>query len=171
MIHESSSNLNKKIYSDTFKDKLKIILKKSSIISNNYNKILEQGIIKKDLRYTIDIKITPNNIFCTFRSLKTTLIVLTAGILKIKLTKRKLKFVSKILVQKFIKNLKKTIQGKVSILNISGPIKLVKKIVTQFVKELSESTLIINIKNKKSFNGCRPKKARKKKRKGLRVRA
>jgi hypothetical protein len=161
----------KKNATEKYKYKLEAILRKNSFVNLDYNKILKQGILKKNLNYTIDIKITPNNIFCILKNYNTTLILLTAGILKLKLTKRKLKFVCKLLITKFIKNLKKNLQDKTTFLNISGPIKLVQKVIIQFSNEFNASSFIVNIKNKKSFNGCRSKKIRKKKRKGLRVRA
>jgi hypothetical protein len=72
---------------------------------------------------------------------------------------------------KFIRNLKKIVANRTVLLTISGPVKIKKQVLKQFVKKLKSTGLIIFIKSKKSFNGCRPRKARKKKRKGFRIRA
>ena len=147
--------------------------KKKSLFFNTFK---TQNLIKKKtrkgkskIRAIIHIRVTPNNIFCTFRSLKKTLVVLTAGIAKLKVSKRKLKYVSKFLIEGFIEKIKLKIRKKTSLLHISAPVKIRKKIIKQIIKGLKYKSLIINMLIKKSFNGCRAKKAKRKKRKGFRV--
>jgi ribosomal protein S11 len=126
---------------------------------------------KEKINYMIDIKITPNNMFCclkTGNSTKQTLILLSAGILKLNISKKKLKFASKYIMQKFLKNLR-IIRKKYIFLNVKGPAKIKKYIVKQIITSLKHSKLLINICENKSFNGCRPKKIKRKKRKGFRI--
>lgn len=132
-------------------------------------KIVKNYILKKNFKYLIHIRITPNNIFCTFRNLKKTLAVLTAGIIKLKVSKRKLKFAYKQIIGKFIKAIKKRTAKETSVLYISGPKKVRKKATKHIIKRLKYNKLLVKILEKKSFNGCRPKKAKRKKRKGFRV--
>jgi len=171
MIKNNALPSKKRKFKAKLQDRFKNTLKRKSALSKTYETLLSRGILKKGLDYCITIKITPNNIFCTLKGVEKTLILLTSGILKLKLTKRKLKFVSKIIIKKFIRNLKKIVANRTVLLTISGPVKIKKQVLKQFVKKLKSTGLIIFIKSKKSFNGCRPRKARKKKRKGFRIRA
>ena len=124
---------------------------------------------KRGINSIIHIKITPNNVFCTFRNFKRTLVVLTAGIVKLKVSKKSLKYITKFIIKAFVKKIKKEIRKKNTILYISGPIKIRKRIIRQIRRYLKYRNLLINILIKKSFNGCRAKKAKRKKRKGFRV--
>jgi ribosomal protein S11 len=150
------------------KKKVKTIFKENYIADRYFQ--LTQDILLK-ATYTIVIKITPNNIFCTLKKTNTnkTLLVFSAGMLKINVSKKKLKFVSKIIITKFTKNLKSIINEKTLIIDISGPKKTKKTVLELLIMNLNENKLIINFKEKKCFNGCREKKQRRKKRKGLRV--
>jgi ribosomal protein S11 len=151
------------------KKQFKKFLKKNSITSKHI-KIIKNVFINKNIFYYITIKVTPNNVFCTLKTKKNqTLIVLSAGILKIKTSKKKIKFSIKLIIPKFLKNLKKVVNNKTSIINISGPKKIRKNILKQIFKNLTKTKLIFNIKEKKCFNGCRAKKKKRKKRKGLRI--
>ena len=151
------------------KKQFKKFFKKNSITPKHL-KIIKDIFINNTIFYYITIKITPNNVFCNLKTKKNkTLIVLSAGILKIKTSKKKMKFAIKIIIPKFLKNLKKIVNNKKTIVNISGPKKIRKNILKQFFKTLIKTKLIFNIKEKKCFNGCRAKKKRRKKRKGLRI--
>ena len=130
--------------------------------------------LNKKIPYSINIKITPNNIFCVLRDNKKnkTIILISAGILEIKVSKKKLKFVNKLLVQNFLNKIKTKIpqlQNKKFIVKISGPKKVIKFVSRQLISFLNKSILLMNALNKKVFNGCRAKKIRRKKHKGLRV--
>ena len=151
----------------------KLFRKNRFFIKRKFKKLLKSLFLKKKIDYKINIKIIPNNIFCTLIRLKKkseTILLVSAGILKLKVTKKKLKYISKILIENFLNKIKKIIRKKISILNISGPIKIRKRILRQAIKTLKKNKMIINLEEKKSFNGCRPKKKRRKKRKGLVVR-
>lgn len=121
--------------------------------------------------YNLSIKITPNNIFCLLKSTKNqkTILLLSAGILKLKISKKKLKFASKIIIQNFIKKIKKRLRNKKIIITLSGPKKIRKFILKQLIFSFKKTRLLINATNKKIFNGCKVKKKRKKKQKGKRI--
>ena len=148
----------------------KLILKKTKYFKRKkFRKIFK--FLSRKIKYNINIKITPNNIFCILKdnNKNKTILLISAGILHLKISKKKLKFVNKILIQNFIDKINKKLKQKTCIVKISGPKKITKFISKKLILSLIKTKLLINILNKKIFNGCRAKKARKKKRKGLRV--
>jgi ribosomal protein S11 len=124
---------------------------------------------KNKIKYIINIKITQNNIFCTLRHKKKTLIILSSGVIKVKVSKKRLKFSYRFIIDKFIRNLKKFTKNTTSLITISGPITIKKKVLIRIINKLDKSKFFININTKKSFNGCRPKKQKRKKIKGKRI--
>jgi ribosomal protein S11 len=158
------------------KNQLRTINKGKIYLKNTYSikrTKLKQIIkfLRKKIEYSIHVKITPNNIFCVLKDNKKnkTILLISAGILKIKISKKKLKFVNKLLVQNFIFKIKEKLKHKTCIVKISGPKKIIKFVSRQLIFSLNKSKLLINVLNKKVFNGCRAKKMRRKKRKGLRI--
>ena len=125
----------------------------------------------KKIEYNIYIRIIPNNIFCTLKDNERnkTIILISGGILKLKISKKKLKYVNKLLIEKFIYKIKNKLKHKTCVLKISGPKKIIKFVTKQLIFSLNKSKILINALNKKIFNGCRAKKIRRKKRKGLRI--
>jgi len=119
----------------------------------------------------IDIRVTPNNVFCTLKDLTNNKIlnIGSAGKYKTKTSKKTLKFSVKVIIEAFLNEIKKELKTKTLLINLTGPIKLRKKILEQISKSIKKSSITINADNKKCFNGCRPKKKRRKKRKGLKV--
>jgi ribosomal protein S11 len=119
----------------------------------------------------LDVRITPNNVFCTLKNLINNKIlkVGSAGKYKVKTSKKTLKFSSKIIVGFFLDEIKQELNTKTLLINLTGPIRLRKTILEQIIKQVRKSSLTINVNNKKCFNGCRPKKKRRKKQKGLRL--
>ena len=116
----------------------------------------------------ITIRIKPNNIFCTLINApkKRMITNYSTGSLYIKTTKKRLKQnIIKVLFyffKKVYRQLKKTV-----VVNLIAPKRLKKKILTQIkTKYLKrQNRLLLNIVSKKCFNGCRPPKKRRKKRK------
>jgi ribosomal protein S11 len=150
-------------------NKIKTLLKnKNYITKSKYFKILKLENTKQKIDFFINIKIMKNNFFCTLKNKEKTLILISSGKLKIKVSKRKLKAASKIIIKRFIYIIKKTIRGKNSLLTISGQIKTTKQVIKQLISGLNKCKIILNIKDKKCFNGCRPKKKRRKK--GIKMR-
>lgn len=119
----------------------------------------------------INITATPNNVFCTlgcFAS-KKVLFSTSAGKSKVKISKKLLKFGHKIIIKQFLDTIKKLTNSKHFIVIMSGPKRVRSSILKQLKEELKASQIIVNIKSKKCFNGCRPPKARRKKRNFFRI--
>lgn len=140
---------------------------KSSIKRRTEKSILYHELLsaKKSLSKQISIKVKQNNVFCTLTDIKknTILFVTSAGKSKIKTSKKVLRYSSKSIIESFLKSIKKYCKERLLIINLIGPIKIRKSI----IKQISKNTIwkvIINVKEKKCFNGCRAKKKRRKKR-------
>lgn len=116
------------------------------------------------------IRLTQNNIFCTLTNNKhKTLLTSSSGKYKIKTSKKKLKFTSKIILKSFLKQIKDKILKSKLLISVVAPKNLKKKIVSQLQENIKTKNFFIDISDKKIFNGCRPKKQKRKKRKGLRI--
>lgn len=126
---------------------------------------------KNTVKYHININVTPNNIFCTLKNLNKKKIVLigSSGKYKLNISKKTLKFKQKIIILNFIEEIKKYLKKNLSIVYLTGPIKIRKNIIKQISLLLKNYRFLIKIKELKSFNGCRPKKKKRKKQKGLRI--
>jgi len=137
-------------------------------VIHNLSKISSK---EKNISYAISIRVTPNNIFCNLSNLieKKTILVSSAGTYKLNVSKKKLKFISKIIVQNFLKELSIIQVDKTVLIKVIGPIKTRKFIIKQFKVLLKRNNLIIRSNPLKCFNGCRPKKKKKKKQKGLKI--
>jgi ribosomal protein S11 len=159
--------------STTNKFKYRRTLRIKNLFKNNkyfLNKKVNLIFDRENINYVINIKVTPNNIFCnlTTNNQKKTIILLSGGILKLNISKKKLKFASKYVLQKFLKNLR-NLQKTFILINIKGPIKIKKNILKQLLHSLKGYKILIDINSNKCFNGCRPKKIKRKKRKGFRI--
>jgi hypothetical protein len=139
--------------------------------------------LKKLISKKIVIRISQNNIFCSFidTKRKKTLHVGSSGIYKVEISKRKLKNNHKLFLEIFFKKIQKyskTLNN--SIIKLIAPKKLKKKIcflIKKQIKNLKKKNLtfkkkyniLINIINKKCFNGCKSSKRIRKKRKYNRI--
>lgn len=123
--------------------------------------------------YHIYIKLCSNNVFYLLKSMasKKTLLCLSAGKCKQNISKKTLKVKYSILLKKFLTWVKKFLKKKdLLFVHISSPLRLRKKIIrTVYFKFKKKHTLLLNILEKKPFNGCQPKKRKRKKQKGLKV--
>jgi hypothetical protein len=133
----------------------------------------------------ITIRVSQNNIFCSFINLKSskTLHVGSSGIYKIKVTKKKLKYVYKEIINLFFDNIESNYKNlNRTLFSIVAPIRKIRANITKLVKSrlvkkrfntLSSikkiKHVLINIVPKKCFNGCRVNKKIKKKRKWNRI--
>jgi ribosomal protein S11 len=119
----------------------------------------------------LSVRVTPNNIFCTLTNLANnkTLSLGSSGKYAIKTSKKKLRFSSKLIIQSFLEDIKKKIKTDPLLINLISPIKIRKAILKQLSGSLKGKDLILNIEEKKCFNGCRSKKNKRKKHKGLRI--
>lgn len=119
----------------------------------------------------LNIRITPNNVFCNLKniSIGKTIKVGSSGKYKIKTSKKTLRFSCKIVLGFFLEEIKQELKNKETLIILTAPIKLRKMILEQVSKYTQTSSITINLKKKKCFNGCRPPKKKRKKQKGLRL--
>ncbi len=128
----------------------------------------------KRINILIAIRILSNNIFCNIKSISRrlrvkTLLVLSAGILKLKVSRKMLRFTSKIFIEKVFKLIKRRIRRKTILLRMTGPIRIKKRMILWFVRRLKrKNKILLDVKEKKCFNGCLAKKGKRKKRRRFR---
>ena len=126
------------------------------------------------VRYKICIRVKQNNIFCTFRNIKKnkTLLVASSGKLKIKITKKTFKFLNKRLIKKFLNKIFNFSKKRALfiLVDLIAPIRsrrfIVKYFSFLFRRKIS---LFFCFKPVKCFNGCKPKKKKRKKQKSSRL--
>ncbi len=139
---------------------------------------------KRNLKYDrkLSIKITSNNIHCNLRNLilNKTILVGSATKYRVAISRKRLKKNTINVLRPFYRQAKRLLTPKGLIINLIGPKRLKRKII-KFSKILRKfkikkirgftffRPLIIKIQNKKCFNGCRPAKKKRKKRKNFRI--
>jgi ribosomal protein S11 len=102
-------------------------------------------------------------------NLKKILYTTSSGKCGINTSKKVLRYSVKIVLQSFFDNIKKYLSGDHFLITIIGPKKIKKMVLETIALNLKGKNLIVDVKNKKCFNGCRPPKKRRKKQKGLRI--
>jgi ribosomal protein S11 len=120
----------------------------------------------------VNFRVTQNNIFCTLENVidHKILEVGSAGKYKVKISKKTLRYNTKILIGVFLKRVKLHLRKNLLLVNLIGPSRIRKPILKQVFEQFGiRSSIIADIDPKKCFNGCRPKKKRRKKQKGLRI--
>jgi ribosomal protein S11 len=119
----------------------------------------------------IFIKIRPNNIFCTLVDEKSqkTLYTTSSGKCGINTSKKTLRYSGKIVTQSFFDNIRKYSKDDHFLVTLIGPKRMKKPILEVISINLKDKNIILDVKGKKCFNGCRPPKKRRKKQKGLRI--
>ena len=139
---------------------------------NSFNKtFLKISKLKNlNLFHKINIRATSNNVFCTLVDIKSkkTLNVAYAGKYKIKTSKRTLKFSSKVIIENFLKEINERLKTFVFI-SLILPKRIKRKTIKLLKKSFKNKKVILNVIGKKCFNGCRPSKKKRKKRKGFRI--
>lgn len=131
----------------------------------------------KSSAFAITIKVRINNVFCTFKNLNTNKMIFgrSAGIYKLKVSKKTLKFNTLRIIKQFFNEIKRFLKPikhkQIFYLKLSSPIRIRLKIFRIFIQSTKRHSVMrfINILEKKAFNGCRPIKTKRKKGKGLRV--
>lgn len=143
---------------------------KSKPYKENFQRFFSPKKLKKFNRY-LTIKVTSNNVFCTLvnRSLNKTLCLGTSGKYKIKTSRKRLRHTAKLILSSFFNDIKSKIISTNLIIKLTAPVKIRKQILLFLSENLRKQNLIIKVNEKKCFNGCRPAKKRRKKRKGLRI--
>jgi hypothetical protein len=124
--------------------------------------------LKQRITFLLTIKVLANNVFCSFKNLQLnkTVFIYSAGLLRLKMTKRKLKTTPKLIIDMFLTRVESELkQTELLLVDITAPM-LIKEYILEsvFSGSIKQNNLIINIKDKKSFNGCRPRKRRRGKR-------
>lgn len=122
--------------------------------------------------HKLNIRLSQNNVFCTWQNLVTKKSILTrsAGRYNIKISRKKLRFNNKFIIKSFLSEVKKKVGIKKRtkfLIEIVCPIRLRKKLVKLLGKSFNRHLFVLKFKEKKCFNGCRPKKLRRKKRKSF----
>jgi ribosomal protein S11 len=155
--------------------RLKQLLRFKRTLKHGHTFIKSLGFLNLNYTQKIYIRVTSNNVFCTFVKQNKTIKVGSAGIFKVKTSLKKLRFSSKIILETFFKRVQKVITSNKLLINLIGPIKLKKKIIkiltslkNAYIRH-PDGTLILTTKAKKCFNGCRPKKKIRKKRRYIRI--
>lgn len=147
----------------------------------NYNDFLNQQIVVENLSH-VTIRYACNNVFCTFKNLTSNklIYVTSTGKEKLKASKKNLRVISKILLTKFLDRVKKyfvepeTFKKAVKlVVTLVAPQKSRKFILSILqgifpIDAKFNAELVLHFKENKCFNGCRPKKQQRKKRKGFR---
>jgi ribosomal protein S11 len=148
---------------------------------NFYRKILKSKVYSRSNFFSIDNKrtfshklsivVTANNIFCSLIGCRKnqTLKSCSSGKYKIKTSKKKLKHTFDLVISNFIAEINKKYKYRGIIINITSPIKIRKKIINTVSFNFKKIPLLIKVFKKKSFNGCRPPKQIRKKRRGMKI--
>lgn len=120
--------------------------------------------------YRVSLLFKANNFFCTLSSFTTgeVLYSVSCGNYKIKVSKRNLKYTFKLVLEKFFRIILRKVKLSNLIINIVAPLHIRRKLVQTLSLYLNQRSFLIRLSNLKCFNGCRPCKRRRKKRKGLR---
>lgn len=164
---------------DTKLQEKRIFYLNKNIKNKPYRKtpFLSKDFYSFDKQYSqfLALRVTANNIFCILRNntRNKTICSASSGKYNIKTSKKTLRFAFKFVLTNFIKEIKTKIKTKNLLISIVAPIKLRKKIVKFLAQQLfhrnRKTNLILKIKEMKCFNGCRPKKVKRKKRKRFKI--
>ncbi len=146
------------------------------LVSGRPHKKYKLGRKTKFLRLTV--RIAPNNMFCHIKDTKTNTVLrsFSSGSYKMKVSKKGIRNYSKLIANAFLKDLRdKQIKfNKPLVAKIIAPVGIRKPLLTIFKNSLfkkfnQKKKLLLEVASKKVFNGCRPRKKVRKKRKGLRL--
>ena len=168
--YKFNSNFQKKGSNKIYRLR-KIFKNKSYFVNPTFQEIANNDKNTYLFSKKIDIRVTPNNVFCTLKNCfnNKTIKIGSAGKYKVKTSKKTLKYSCKIIVGFFLKEIRQDINSKKILVNMTGPINLRKSIIEQITKYIERNSITLNVNQKKCFNGCRPPKKRRKKQKGLRL--
>jgi ribosomal protein S11 len=154
------------------KFRLRLLFRKKFIFLNTLFQTVPNSSSGAPFTTKLNFRITQNNIFCTLENIANGKIleVGSAGKYKVKVSKKTLRYNTKLIIGTFLRKVKTHLQKKLILINLIGPARMRKSILKQIFEQFGTKTSItVDIKSKKCFNGCRPKKKRRKKQKGLRI--
>lgn len=115
----------------------------------------------------IIIRIRSNNIFCTLLdlNLNKTVLNISSGKYNLNTSKKKLKYNTRIILNSFFKDIDRYIKkSNHFIIELIAPLKNRKQAIYLIKDKIRKKNIILQIKENKCFNGCRPSKKRRKKR-------
>lgn len=162
---------------------------KSCVYSSKTQLPLNGKILKSRFFFNkiITIRIKPNNVFCTFvnRSNRKT-ISGTSTKYKVKMSKKALRYNYKVILKSFLKETKRFLKSKRILISVTSPKKIRRELFrilkTRLIRRkkfarktsgkavrYSPDLLLFRFNSKKCFNGCRVRKKRRKKQRGLRI--
>jgi hypothetical protein len=144
------------------------------LYNQNTNILLKKNTLTKliDKRYFLSFRLKQNNIFCFLGEVltNTTFLKLSSGNLKINVSKKTLKFNTKKIIPYFFSLIPKSVINSIFLVSLTCPLFLRRKLFLQICKALKKTNKFFFIINgKKSFNGCRVAKYKRKKRHKFRI--
>lgn len=161
-----------------------IDLESPELVENRKKAHIDAKTVLFDKLMTIRIK--PNNMFCTLTSTKKRgVISATSTKYRIKMSKKALKYNYKLILKSFIEETKRFF-GRKMLISLTAPkrirrelLRILKKKLTLKKKSIKDESgkstpiiprvLVFRFKAKKCFNGCRARKKKRNKQRGLRI--
>ena len=189
MLKKENKEYNKKVYHKnkkartknfkfykSKKEKTKMLIRIKKFLKYKlYKPSFQQSLFTDKLKKFLacfTVKVTSNNVFCNLRCLvkNRTLQASSCGKYNIKVSRKKLKYAIKPVITSFLREAKTKIPSKNLFVVLIAPTKL-RKYILKFLysKLLQNRHSVVKVKEKKCFNGCRVKKKKRKKQKGLRL--
>lgn len=146
----------------------------------NYAKFKVSNKIENIFKFNLAILVKKNNVFCTFSNFeeKKTIKACSSGTYKIKVSKKTLRYTYDLVLEKFYRDIRKHVYpkkkkifvGKKGLFVTLVCSKRLRKKVSQSIRRnFKKIPLLIKVLNKKVFNGCRPPKKVRKKRRRMRI--
>jgi ribosomal protein S11 len=162
---------------------------RNSLDSNKTQLPLNGKVLKSRFFFSkvITIRIKPNNVFCTFvNKANRKTISGTSTKYKVKMSKKALRYNYKVILKSFLKETKRFLKSKRILVSVTSPRKIRRELFRtlktrlirrkKFVQKASgkkirysPNLLLFRFNSKKCFNGCRVRKKRRKKQRGLRI--
>lgn len=153
---------NQKYLSRFLKTKKNTKLFKNFFIDNFYKKL-------KNVKHVVNIKINPNNTLITLTDNRgNTKYKISAGMLGLHSSKKNYKLIYNLVLTEFFKQLKSEKKYKNLLFRLNVP-KLLRRRLVKRLKYYIKNSNVFEGLRQLSFNGCRPPKMRRKKRKGLKI--
>lgn len=124
-----------------------------------------------NISHEIKFEMASNNLFCSCTNMQTknTVNVCNSGKFKIVTSKRKLKHTFLIIFNKFIAETNEKVKIIGLLFTLSCPKRLQSKLLKNFTARFKNIPMVVNVLAKKVFNGCRPAKKVRKKRRIMRI--
>jgi hypothetical protein len=154
------------------------IVKRKMWLLSQYKTFLAKNLKNSVYTAHLSVRYACNNIFCTFKNLKSNKILYatSTGKEKLKASKKTLRFISKVLLTKFFEKVKLAVveierfdsfPRVLVTLNVPKKSRKFLLLVLQSFFKRQKIAITLHFKENKCFNGCRPKKQQRKKRKGF----